>query len=242
MNRRLSFLAYLPFFASSIVFISACKPIMIPTADQSPISVAAAIAPTETRTLLSSETPTVTPTLTPTLAPTETPTITPTFTASPTPRPIGSPTVKPTSTRAPIPTAGTMKIKLFFVALNDNGKSGKRIGCDDSIVAVDRTIPSTSAPLTAALKEIFSVRERFYGPSGLYNSLSQTNLKLDGVTITEGKATINLSGTVLMFGTCDSPRLLAQIQETALQFPPVTELAIMVGKVPIEQLFSLRGG
>src|SRR5207245_7349338 len=38
---------------------------------------------------------------------------------------------------------GGMTIRLFYVALADNGRSGFRIGCGDSLVPVKRTIPPT---------------------------------------------------------------------------------------------------
>jgi hypothetical protein len=150
-------------------------------------------------------------------------------------------TPRATATRI-IPTSpATMIVKVFMVALGDNGKSGKKIGCDDSVVAVNRTIPSTSAPLTAALKELLAVRQRTYGESGLYNALYQSNLKVAGVALVSRKATVNLTGTVLLGGVCDSPRFAAQIQETALQFPTVGEVAVTINGVPLDKFLSEKG-
>ncbi|HEX9076552.1 MAG TPA: GerMN domain-containing protein [Anaerolineae bacterium] len=219
-------------FCTLFLLIGCSTP--IPTADATPKLV---IAPTQAP----SQTPTAAPTDVPTPAPTSVPTIAPTATIVPQVA-NATPTVKPSSTRAPIPTAGTMKVKLFFVALNDNGKSGKMIGCQDSIVAVDRVIPATSAPLTAALKELFSIRDRYYGQSGLYNALSQSNIKVSGVAITNGRATINLTGSFSSAGVCDDPRLVAQIRQTALQFPTVGDVAIFINGTPIERILSGKGG
>jgi hypothetical protein len=48
-----------------------------------------------------------------------------------------------TSAETPaVPVTGSRKptqIKVYLVALADNGKSGKKIGCDDSLVAVTQT-------------------------------------------------------------------------------------------------------
>ena len=129
-------------------------------------------------------------------------------------------------------------MSIFLIAINDNGRSGKKIGCDDSAVPVERSIPTTAAPLTAALKELLSIREQQYGQSGLYNALAQSNLKLAGVAISNGKATINLSGTLLLGGVCDNPRVAAQIQQTALQFPAVQQAAVFINGVPIERVLS----
>lgn len=134
-----------------------------------------------------------------------------------------------------------MQVNLYFAAINDNGKAGKRIGCDDSIVAVSRPIAETSAPLTAALKELLAIRDQYYGQSGLYNALYQSNLKVAGISITNGRATINLTGTLTVGGVCDSPRVVSQIQETALQFLTVRQVAININGIPIEQLLSGKG-
>ena len=209
------------------ILLMGCSTAPIPTA-----------APTINPNVVPAQARTAVLTSTPTLAPTDTPTVAPTFTTTPTAKATGSPTVRPSATRAAIPTAGTMTIKLFFVALNDNGKSGKKIGCEDSIVGVNRVIPQTSAPLTAALKELLSIRDQYYGQSGLYNTLYKSTLKLDGVSIVNAKAIINLSGNFGLSGVCDNPRVKAQIEETALQFSTVRDVAIFIGGVPIEKALS----
>ena len=133
-----------------------------------------------------------------------------------------------------------MKIKLFFVALNDNGKSGTKIGCNDSLVAVDRMIPTTNAPLTAALKELFSIHDRYYGQSGLYNSLANANLKLDGATIVNGNATVNLSGTLGLGGVCDDPRAQEQIKQVVLQFSTVKQANVFLNGIALEKALSQK--
>lgn len=179
-------------------------------------------------------------------APVATPIPTPTPTDVPTATRVAISTIAPTiavstPTRTTTVAAGTMKVKLFFVALDDNGKSGKKIGCNDSIVAVERTIPATQAPLTATLKEMLSIREKTYGQSGLYNALANANLKIDGIAVVNGKAIINLSGTLALGGVCDDPRAEAQLKELALQFSTVKEVSITLNGVPIEKALSGKG-
>ncbi len=174
----------------------------------------------------------------PTVPPTDTPppTATATLVLSPTL------TVKTTPTRTPALPAGTMRVKLFFVAMNDNGVAGKKIGCGDSIVAVDRFIPITVAPLTAALHELFSLTDRNYGQSGLYNALYQSKLKIDSISIVNGKATIRLSGSLVLNGVCDNPRVQAQLEPIALQFSTVSSVAIFLNGIPLQQALSEKGG
>ncbi len=185
------------------------------------------IVPTSIATPFPTAMPTQAETATRAIIPTSTPTIAPTIAATP--------------TRTPTLAAGTMKIKLFFVALEDNGKSGKKIGCNDSIVAVERTIPFTPAPLTAALRELFSTRERIIGQAGLYNALAQANLKIDSVAVVNGTAIIEISGTLGLSGVCDDPRVQAQLEELALQFSTVNRVQIFLNGIPLEKALSGKG-
>jgi hypothetical protein len=150
-------------------------------------------------------------------------------------------TTRALATPTSVPAAGTMKIKLFFVALEDNGKSGKKIGCNDSIVAVERAIPQTQGVLTAALKELLSIRERRIGDAGLYNALAQANLTIDAIAVIDGKALINLSGTLGLSGVCDDPRVQAQLEELALQFATVKQVSITLNGIPLEKALSGKG-
>ncbi|HLG25211.1 MAG TPA: GerMN domain-containing protein [Candidatus Gracilibacteria bacterium] len=137
--------------------------------------------------------------------------------------------------------ASTSEIKLFYIALGDEGKSGKKIGCGDSVVAVKKSIAPTAAPLTAALESLLSYKDQTYGETGLRNFLTSPTLKLESVNFVEGKATVNLSGEFLLGGVCDSPRVEAQLKETVLQFPTVTEVEIFVDGKKLEDLLSGRG-
>ncbi|MBI5652541.1 MAG: GerMN domain-containing protein [Chloroflexi bacterium] len=151
--------------------------------------------------------------------------------------PSANATREPTARPSQTPT-GTMKIKVFFVALDDKGKSGKAIGCADSIVAVERLIPITTAPLTAALRELFSLRDAQIGQSGLYNALAQSPLKIESVSIIGERAEIQLSGTLKLGGVCDNPRVDAQIKETALQFSNIKSVSVSINGTPLEKILS----
>lgn len=135
---------------------------------------------------------------------------------------------------------GKTKIKIFLVALEDNGQTGKMIGCGDSIVSVDRGEKNTQEPIKTALEELFSIKEQFYGQSGLYNALAQSNLKVDQASLDNNKATVYLSGTYSLSGTCDNPRFEAQIKETVLQF--ASEVKVFLNNKPLEEVLSGKGG
>jgi hypothetical protein len=196
--------------------------------------------------------PTVTPMVIPTSPPAPTAEVSPTATLFvipsvaptliPPPMTTGTPSRPATPTRGPTLAPGMMRVQIFMVALEDGGKSGKKIGCNDSVVAVERAIPATQGVLTAALRELFSIREQNYGQSGLYNALYQSDLKVESAAVIAGKATIYLTGTVKLGGACDNPRFEAQIKETALQFSTVQTVAIFINGIAIEKVLSEKGG
>jgi len=136
--------------------------------------------------------------------------------------------------------AGIDTVEIYLVALEDEGRSGTEIGCNDSLVAIERDITPTRAPLRAALMELLAIEEQFYGQSGLYNALYQSDLQLDQVRIDEtGQATIHLSGNHTLGGVCDIPRFKAQIEATAKQFTTVNNVAVFINGTPMEEALSL---
>lgn len=168
-------------------------------------------------------------------------------TATPTPP---SPTVilpspivaQPTETQVPPVASPTPQmVQIFLIALEDNGQTGKQVGCGDSVIPVQVEIPPTQGVLKAALESLLSVKAQYYGESGLYNALYQSNLQVENVKIENGKATVNLVGTLQMGGECDSPRVQAQLEETVLQFPTVNEVSIFINGKPLSEVLSLKG-
>lgn len=122
---------------------------------------------------------------------------------------------------------------VYLIALEDGGESGMEVGCGDSAIPVEVSFAPTSAPLTAALETLFAMDERMVGQSGLYNALYQSDLTVDGIDIEDGTATINLSGTLREGGTCDAPRIDAQIRQTALQFDTIERVVINLNGAPL---------
>jgi hypothetical protein len=133
------------------------------------------------------------------------------------------------------------QIKIFLIALDDQGKSGIKVGCGDSLITVDKTIDPTTMPLTAAINELLAIKSQYYGESGLYNALYQSNLKLEKASVEEGQATVYLSGNLKLGGVCDNPRFEAQLAQTILQFPTVEEVQIYINNVPLQDLLSEKG-
>jgi hypothetical protein len=139
------------------------------------------------------------------------------------------------------PTAGPRQVKIFMVALEDNGQSGEKIGCNDSLIPVSREVPVSPSPLTDTLTLLFSLKSRDYGQSGLYNALYQSNLKVEGISAHDGVFRVNLIGTVQLGGVCDNPRFVNQIRATVMQFATVKQANIFINGKSLESYLSEAG-
>ncbi len=239
----------LPACARSFASLSALAAMLLLSAGCGGVLTISLETPTApvTPTLAATEVPTIaaapTDVPSPTPAAVEIPTVTPASTnvPSPTPTAVEIPTVTPASTNVPSPTQTLFtQVKIFLIALEDNGKSGPAVGCGDSAVGVNRVVAPTNAPLKAALNELLSLHERDYGQSGLYNALHRSDLTLQSATISNGKATIKLTGKLKMGGECDDPRVEAQLTQTALQFSTVSSVEIFVNDTPLKNLLGGR--
>ena len=142
------------------------------------------------------------------------------------------------STKDTLP-PGFSTVKIFLVSLNDNGQTGKKIGCGDSVMGVEKVIGPTPDKITAALNELFAIKDQNYGE--YYNALYQSNLKVESATVKNGKATVKLSGKYLLGGTCDDPRFQSQIEETVLQFPEATDVEVFINGKSLEKIVSGKG-
>jgi len=106
---------------------------------------------------------------------------------------------------------GAHEVKLFLIAVDDAGRSGKKIGCGDSLVAVTRDLRPTRMPLRAALQELLRI-PRIYGSNPeLYNALYQSQLRLKSVSVRRGVARLNFTGRLVTGVVCGSPRVQVQI-------------------------------
>jgi hypothetical protein len=156
-----------------------------------------------------------------------------------------APAAPPAPTETPVPPTATVvptattRILTFFIAGGDKGRSGKAVGCNDSVIPVAWDIPPTQDPLRAALEKLFEFKDQLVGPIRLYNALYQSDLVLERYDADEnGVYTVYLSGRYMLGGVCDNPRFQAQIEETILQFPEVKEARIMINDTPLSDILS----
>ncbi len=123
------------------------------------------------------------------------------------------------------------EVKVYLVAVGDAGKSGRKIGCDDSLVPVTRTVEAGASPLEAAIRELLSVPREYDARLGNY--WFGENLRVRDASVRGGTATIRITGTLFVAGICDEPRIEEQIRETARQFPGVRRVRVFVNNRPL---------
>ena len=137
----------------------------------------------------------------------------------------------------PMPRAKTTEVNIYLVAVGDDGYSGKRIGCSDSLVKVPRTISRTSTPLKSAIEELLSVTDPIKKRVDLEltNFWKGLDLKLESAKISKGTATIRFTGQVQVAGVCDEPRITEQINAIAKQFAGVKRVKVFVSGQPLAE-------
>lgn len=131
------------------------------------------------------------------------------------------------ATTTPVSQSGTTTVQIAVLDV-EGATQGKSRGCD-KVVMIDRTVATTTTPLTAALKELFSISTT--SVSGWFNYIDRTNetLNFDHVTIASSTANVYLTGKLSgLAGVCDDPRTAIQIEETALQFGTVNKVKLFL--------------
>jgi hypothetical protein len=140
-----------------------------------------------------------------------------------------------------------INVEVAYIALNDNGSSGPLVGCGDSEVLTEVTVSghlNTESRVQSALENLFANKDQYLGESGLYNSLYQSALTVDSVSI-EGKTIdVEISGETLSAGECDDPRMVDQIRATVennLDSDRKFIITINLNGKPLEKIQDLSG-
>jgi hypothetical protein len=123
---------------------------------------------------------------------------------------------------APAPAATVDHIRIFLIAPDDGGRSGRKVACGDSAVPVEVTLPQAAPALDSALHALLASRERNDRGTGLLNPLYASRLDLASIELQGAQAKVHLTGYVELGDACDNARMLAQLTETVLQFPGVS--------------------
>ncbi|WP_115789091.1 GerMN domain-containing protein [Arthrobacter silvisoli] len=177
------------------------------------------------------------------------------------PASVQAPPVPPSSTGTPAASSGSgapgtdedlatlTGPAIYLVAIDDGGRRGARFGCNDSLVAVrsgasGRQVSAGSAitpqdPMAVAIARLLGADSVPAG-SNLYNALAASGLtyvsgRLDGAT-----AVVDLRGELRQGGVCDSPRIDAQLTQTAIAATGASRADIRINGRPLAELLDLR--
>lgn len=140
----------------------------------------------------------------------------------------------------PDTTISDQTVTIFLVAIEDKGISGKKIGCDDSLIPVEVTIRSDLTSPWSALSALLNLDETYYGESGLYNALHQSDLEIQSYETLEGKAKVYLEGELMLGDVCDTPRVEEQILATILQDGQIKEVEVYINGMILQDVLSLK--
>jgi hypothetical protein len=139
---------------------------------------------------------------------------------------------------APRAEAPATRVRLFLIAPGDNGRAGRRVACNDSAVPVEVPLPQPEPGLAGALRALLALKERYQTSSGLYNPLYASTLDLVRIERQGADARVYLKGYLELADACDDRRLLAELQETALQFADVQHAQFYVGDRPLQEILG----
>lgn len=168
-----------------------------------------------------------------------------TSSAAPSSSAVPAPSTAPTNTRSSTPTSSsaqpsTAALTIFYVAVDDQGKSGPKIGCGDSMVATESAPETFTDQVEASIKMLLNDKSSEHGQSGLVNALAASDLRFIDSKISGDEVAIDLSGTVSSGGTCDDPRIIEQLKYTAKTAAGVGSARILIDGIDIGKVLSQK--
>lgn len=126
-------------------------------------------------------------------------------------------------------------MRVFLIDPEDGGSQGRKVACEDSAVPVEVTLPRSTPALEGALEGLLTFGG---GPwdtrSGFYNALHASPLTIEKIERRGAEATVRLHGYLELGERCDAQRALAQLTETALQFPDVQRVQFYLEGKPLQ--------
>lgn len=170
------------------------------------------------------------------IGPTASPTSGPSATAPPS---SAQPSTAPPETPGPTAVPTPRELTVYFVRIGDDGASGERIGCGDSLVPVTTTPIATDDPLRASIVRLLETPEGEVLSSGLRTAVPGGTLDYVSGRVEGDTVTVELTGMPLPGGECDDPRIEAQLERTAMAATGASEALILIDGVPIEEFLRL---
>ncbi|MCX6734244.1 MAG: hypothetical protein NTX63_05570 [Candidatus Peregrinibacteria bacterium] len=138
------------------------------------------------------------------------------------PVPAPAPTQSQNTTTPPAATAQTNQTTVYMIKPDDNGASANsvKVGCGDSAVPVTTTTISQYdaanpvASINAAILVIINMTANQFQAQNLQNPLASQQVTIQSVDQSGTQLVVHLDGQFSFGGTCEMPRVRAQIEET----------------------------
>lgn len=136
----------------------------------------------------------------------------------------------------------TETVRIFLIEKKEGGiLSGRATGCGDNAVPVEVKLPRRMPALSGALEALLGMQGDAEDPrSGLYNALHASPLRISNLQRRGGELRVRLEGYLELGDACDGDRALAQLTETALQFPDVQAVFFYLGDTPLREALAGR--
>lgn len=134
----------------------------------------------------------------------------------------------------------TAPLTVYYVALEDGGIAGEEIGCGDSLVATYTEPVTFTDQLGTTMERLLADDDMQHGASGLYNALYQSELVFEAGSVDGDTVSVELSGTITLGGTCDAPRVAAQLEQAAETATGTGSANIFLNDRPLEEALSSR--
>jgi hypothetical protein len=135
----------------------------------------------------------------------------------------------------------TESVRVFLIEREGGGILGRRTGCGDSTVPVEVKLPRRMPALGGALEALLGMRGDAEDPrSGHYNALHASPLRISNLQRRGGELRVRLEGYLELGDACDGDRILAQLTETALQFPDIQAAFFYLGDKPLREALTGR--
>jgi len=127
---------------------------------------------------------------------------------------------------------------MYLVAVGDNGKYGKKFGCNDSLVSYAAT-DSATVSLKQRIQKLMNTKQQYYRNTKLYNPLHQSDLTVAEIRQTnDGKVLVHLTGDLKLNGACDNPRVYEQLTAMVQEEDSTKIVQIFLNGLPLEKSIS----
>ena len=172
-------------------------------------------------------------------APAPTPSSTQGYAAGPATAPPPPPIVGAHPTPALLPEQ-VAPLTVYYIAMGDDGASGAQVGCGDSVVATFTAPERFRDQVGPTLRRLLADHRPLIGQSGLYNALYQSDLEYVSASFDGRTITVWLTGQFMLVGSCDIPRVKAQLEHSAMTAAGAESAVVYVNGVPIDDVLSLE--